>query len=50
MAALHCNTNDTRGISFDVSYSEEETLMFVENHQITLNWLNYQVAVEHISY
>jgi hypothetical protein len=50
MAALHCNTNDTGGISFDVSYSGEETLMFVENHQITLNWLNYQVAVEHISY
>ena len=49
MMTLHCNSVDSEGIFFDVSNSGNETLVMIENYQITMNWIDYTVAVENFS-
>jgi hypothetical protein len=49
MMTLHCNSADSEGIYFDVSNSGNETLVIIENYQISMNWMDYTVAVGNVS-
>jgi len=48
MMTLHCNSADSEGIYFDVSNSGNETQVIIENFQISMNWIDYSVAVGNI--
>ena len=49
MMTLHCNSDDTEGIYFDVHNSGNDTLVVIENYHISMNWTDYTVVVGNIS-